>query len=231
MFYSKRELNLFFQEMGIKKGDILCLQINEKIELDIQLILEVLMELVSKEGLIFMPSFTFRTKDPASMESIDLKDWSNFRQEMLGYRKEVTFEDNVSRQFMLNKNVKRTTHPVYSFLYWGNSELISQKEEMDFPLSFENGLRPLTHKNAKNVCIGVAKENALILDGLAHQNHLGVVEVQKAKIKRMKSSIFRTYMIRSVSSKEKETLISQCHCEIKSLDHMSVSILQLEQRN
>lgn len=140
-------------EAGIQKGESLFVhssysQIKGSLKVDANRVIEALKEVVSEEGSIVMPTFTyfFRKRD-GTHELFD----KNKSESKTGYLTEV---------FRLSSGVRRTTSPTHSFAIWGklNSEN-SFSENPASPLGKESILTTLLNDRGKILMLGCGFES------------------------------------------------------------------------
>lgn len=229
--YTKEDLIDQCNSLGIEHGMCLCVQVRiEALDPLIggpQRLLEVLKEIVGKEGCIIVPCFSPMYLDPSCHKREPRDSWALVRKEMVGYKAQDSRSDEFSSLFMKDPSVHRSKHPVYSLAFWGNYRKSDLECIGDFPLTFEKQLAGLKREKAGNLLIGVSKQESLLLHALAKEKKVGCVFVQRAKIRRIKTSIFKSFLNLRLTTKEIEDLLPYCKERQVQWESQSLSLLSL----
>ena len=142
------DLKKQIQELGINKGDVLCVH-SELFKLGKPLlhkesflkeIVILLQELVGKEGTLIMPTFSYSF---CKNELFDLKVSSS----TVGI---------LTEYFRTMENVKRTKHPIFSFAVWGKK----QEEYLDIgpdAFSLDSVYGKMIYDDGKILMLGANK--------------------------------------------------------------------------
>ncbi len=178
-----------------------------------QTIIDAFMEFINEDGAIIVPTFTLSNLDCASSQDIAYEDWTEFRKEAMGFRKDVSETNRFGNQFLRNKKVVRNTHPIYSYAVYGNVDCCSLKPSVNFPLSLENDLGFFEAKESVNLLIDVDMEKSVLLQGLAKQKNMGRVCLARARMYRKNGSTSRVFLQRKLSSKDILSQVKECNCE------------------
>lgn len=233
---TKKDIEEVVASFGITKGDVLCLQADfsktENVLNSYRSLIEALQEVVSEQGCIFIPSFTFSTLDPAVRDSEDYeqKDWSLIREHILGYQSKYTISqvyDDLNNQFHSYK-VTRSTHPVYSFTYWGNFQQEYVKQQMNYPISFSNALKAFTKGRAFNLLIGEKMENSVLVPAIAQTMNLGVTEIQRAYVSRNNKNTLKSYLNLKVDLEECRSILDMCIVEHQNINGLEVHCISIQ---
>lgn len=116
-------------------------------------VIQALMDIVTVEGAIVMPTQSVDLSDPSSWNSppVPEKWWKEIRETMQAYHPRYTPTSYMGRivdVFLTFPEVKRSNHPNYSFAGWGNNrDLIINNHELNFGLG---DLSPLGRLYALN---------------------------------------------------------------------------------
>ncbi len=230
--YTKEELQEELKAMGLKKGMRVCLQVSPSLAEHIiggyQSVLSAVMNVVTKKGCVIVPTFDFSNLDPSCQIDIPLEQWETVRNHMPGYHPRLSGCDQLGNQFLKNEGVERSTHPVYSFAYWGTYRLAWLESRSDYPITFETSLVPLNRKDSCNLLLGVKTEDALLLPAIAQVIGLGQIYVQKAKINNPRRSSFKKYLNIRLSKEQKEECLERCKIKEKDWNHQSFKMLSTD---
>ncbi|MBP3852423.1 MAG: AAC(3) family N-acetyltransferase [Erysipelotrichaceae bacterium] len=211
---TKQDWKDIFDNMGIDQGMSVCLQVNPVVTATVlgggQAIIEALMETVTLKGSIVVPTFDLSTLDP-SCTRVEYENWVEMRENMLGFKDGLTGCDPFGLQFLRNEDVVRSKHPVYSFAYWGSYRSAWLENNADYPFSFSYALWPMRHRESVNLLIGYDKTDSVLLPALAQEKKEGLVYVERAKVRRVKSSIFRSYLNIRIDDDTKNRMLASCH--------------------
>lgn len=214
-YYTKEDMKKIFIELGLNAGMIVCLQVNPK-RIDhviggMQTIIEAMMDVVGKKGCLMVPCFSNETLDPACHKNATYENWSLIRENMIGYKAHLTGSNPFAMQFLKNEEVERSKHPSCSFAYWGTYRSIWLDAVQDFPISFDKQCYPLASEKARNVLIGYPSRESVLLPAIAKEKKMGTIFVQRAKIRRLKTSIFKLFLQIRLNEKDKMDCLKLCH--------------------
>ncbi len=232
---TKQDIKRVIQSFGITAGDVVCLQADfskhENILNSTQALIEGVQEIVTEEGCIFIPSFTFETLDPATRdnERYEYKDWKLIREEMLGFQSKYTISQvykDLNSQFNSYK-VTRSNHPVYSFTYWGNFQKEIIKQQLNYPISFANSLKAFMKGRAFNILVAEKKENSILIPAIAQTMNLGISEIQRAYSTRNHKNTVSTYLNLKVEEKECKDILNMCAIQKQTLNGMEIYCISI----
>ena len=213
--YTREEMEKIFIELGITKGMTVCLQVNPDYVSNViggmQTIIEAMMHLLTKKGCLIVPCFCEDSLDPSCVKENSYENWEIIRQEMIGYKANLSDCDAFATQFLRNIDVQRSKHPISSLAYWGTYRSTVLDCTQDFPLSFENQCALLSKEKARNVLIGYEQGESVLLSAIAKEIKQGTIIVRRAKIRRVKTSIFKVFLDLSLTSEDKEICLEECH--------------------
>lgn len=232
--YTKTQFIRIFKELGIKEAMTVCLQVDTRsipsVLSGAQTIIEAVMEVVTKKGCIIVPVFDGSCLDPACRNEFDYEKWEEIRKEMLGYKANLNATDAFGQQFLRNEGVVRSRHPVYSFAYWGSFRSAWLDENSDYPISFDRSLYPMVHRDAVNIVIGMDPKDSVLLPAVAKEKKEGTLFVQRAKVRRGKTSIFKTFLNLKLSDSARQRCLKECHEKNYKWDHGYIYCLWLDTR-
>lgn len=123
-------------------------------------VIQSLMDAVSDEGTIVMPSQTVEISDPAEWENPPVPEawWEEIRQTMPVYDPQYTpanFMGKVAEVFRTFPGVIRSSHPSYSFTAWGkHKEKILQDQPLEWSLGEASPLKKLFNQDAHVLLLG-----------------------------------------------------------------------------
>jgi aminoglycoside 3-N-acetyltransferase len=128
-------------------------------------VIQALMELLTSEGTIVMPTFSGDNTDPSHWENppVPEKWWEIIRKEMPAYHPEITPTRGMGvivDTFRKWPNVIRSNHPVSSFTAWGKyAKYITKDHELEADLGEDSPLARIYQLNGKIFLVGVSHEN------------------------------------------------------------------------
>lgn len=215
--YTKSDFLNLFQQLNIKKGSSVCLQLNmsnfDYIAGGAETVIEALMVHVTSGGCVFMPTYTTSMLDPACLNLVPYERWDDVRRETMGYDKKKTPCDNpVADVFLKMSSVKRSSHPIYSFAYWGTYPSSVLKQSMDYPLSFRNVLKPLMNENAVNLIIGDRPQSSVMLEPLAKTLEKERTIVQRAIVRKGNTHQMKSFLFTETDASVKRQLLKMLDC-------------------
>lgn len=233
---TKEDFIDLFHELDIKKGDLVCLQANlakfHRVVNGYQTVFDALFEVIGEQGCIMMPSFSYMSLDPACQDIYyEYEDWNRIRNEMNGYTISLSGSDiysDCASQFMRNKEVFRSNHPVYNFLFKGNYSMDWLKQPMNYPISFSHVLKGFVQRRACNVVIGDELENSILLPAIAKTINKGHTCAQRAYIHSNKKTIKKTYLNILCDENNKKDLLEYCYCKEVNFCFQNVYSLTIE---
>ncbi len=123
-------------------------------------VIQALMDAVTEEGTIVMPSQSVEISDPAEWENPPVPEawWEEIRQTMPVYDPDYTpanFMGKVAEVFRTFPGVKRSSHPSYSFTAWGkDKEQVLADQPLEWSLGEESPLGKLYNQGAHVLLIG-----------------------------------------------------------------------------
>ncbi|MGM9912372.1 AAC(3) family N-acetyltransferase [Floccifex sp.] len=224
-------------ELKVEQGSLICLQANlskfPNVLGGYQTLFDAIWEVIGEDGCIMIPSFTYSSLDPACMGIYyDYQDWQQIREEMPGYNTALTMSDVNSlcvNQFMMQKGVIRSNHPVYSFVFKGNMSMDWVKQTMNYPISFGHVLKGFAHRKAYNILIGFDKEESVLLPAIAKTIGVGSVQVEKAYVQTAKKKMVKTYLNVKCDLEQRKELLEYCYVKESMISNQVISCLSIEE--
>lgn len=128
-------------------------------------IIKALMQVITSEGTLIMPTFTGDNTEPSDWENPPVpKSWWNLiRNESPAYHPEITPTRGMGiivETFRKWPQVFRSNHPVSSFAAWGrNARYIIKNHELTMDLGEDSPLARIYELNGQILLIGVTHEN------------------------------------------------------------------------
>lgn len=232
--YTKKDFMELFDKMHIQKGSIVLLQADLSRYVHIvgsyQMLIEALKECITNEGCLIMPTFSYSCLDPACLhyQQYPYQEWKEVRQNLPGFHVLKTRSDiypDCTNLFLLDKEVHRSNHPVYSFAYWGTFDEKLLKMDVNEPLSFDSFLKPLQNKKACNLLIGIDPEKSIVLQAKANAYQLGQIIVQRAFV-HAKRQLSKSFYISYVDEKICKDLFDGC--KVKALPFFDDFIYKIQ---
>lgn len=233
VFLTRQDLIDLCHTMNIQKGDSICLQCSNAFVLHsigkAQGVLSALMEVLGPQGTLFMPTFSLTTLDPACLEHVfEYEEQKEIRRNQMAYDPSLTpCEYLVQDQFLKNKGVIRTSHPVYSFAYWGKVEEKTLLQRMNYPVSFSHVLQPFAKENARCLLLDIDPSQAVLHEAIAKTMKFGLTKIERGCIKKGSSQTLRAFLKTSVDEKSIEEAMAYCQVEKYNLKGFSVYCLSL----
>jgi len=127
-------------------------------------IIQALMDVVTKEGTIVMPSQSVDLSDPSEWKYPPVPEewWKEIRDTMPAYHPDYTpvrGMGEIVEVFRTFPDVSRSSHPAYSFVAWGkNKSPILAQQSLTFGLGEQSPLARLYELDAAVLFIGVGYE-------------------------------------------------------------------------
>lgn len=124
-------------------------------------IIKAFQQAVTKQGNLVIPAQSSNVSDPAKWRNpaVPKEWWSTIYAEMPAYDPEETptfFMGVIPETFRKMKDVKRSSHPKYSFCAWGSdAAFITEKHALNFGFGEQSPLGRLYELQAKIVLFGV----------------------------------------------------------------------------
>jgi len=167
--YTIKSLKKDFKALGIKHGSIIIMhsslsEIGWTIGGPVAVI-KALMEVLTSEGTLIMPTFSGDNTDPSQWENppVPKSWWDIIRKEMPAYHKEITPPRNMGiivDTFRKWPHVIRSNHPVSSFAAWGKqAELITKEHHLVTDLGEDSPLARIYDLDGQILLVGVNHEN------------------------------------------------------------------------
>lgn len=123
-------------------------------------VIQALMDIVTEEGNIVMPSQSVDLSDPSEWHypSVPEKWWDTIRESMPAYNAQYTPTTGMGKiveVFRSYPEVKRSCHPNYSFIAWGKDKnKILNKQSLNFGLGEQSPLGNLYMDNSYVLLLG-----------------------------------------------------------------------------
>jgi|GEM_PF-354681 aminoglycoside 3-N-acetyltransferase len=145
---TKSDLRKGIKEVGIKKGDVVMVHSSLSnfgyIEGGAKTIINVLKEIVGKNGTLVFPTFTYSYID---------------RNNPFNPKKTPSQTGTIPEFFRNQKDVKRSLSPTHSIAVWGKySELLTKSHDIKRPYSRNGPFGKLYKLNGKILLLGVSEE-------------------------------------------------------------------------
>ncbi|MFW9988499.1 MAG: aminoglycoside N(3)-acetyltransferase, partial [Candidatus Odinarchaeota archaeon] len=128
-------------------------------------VIKALMEILTSEGTLIMPTFSGHNTDPSYWENPPVPEswWNIIRNEMPAYHPKITPTRGMGiivDTFRNQPNVIRSNHPVSSFAAWGkHAEYIIKNHDLIADLGENSPLARIYQLNGKILLVGVSHEN------------------------------------------------------------------------
>jgi len=158
-----------FEALGVKPGTNIILHCSlSKIGWVVGgpvAVIRALMETLSSEGTLVMPTFTGDNSDPSIWEHPPVPEswWDTIRKEMPAFEPELTPTRGLGRIAETFRNwpgVLRSNHPVSSFAAWGkNAKLITENHELTVDIGNGSPISRLYDLDGQILLIGVIHHN------------------------------------------------------------------------
>ena len=158
-----------FKALGVKQGTNVILHVSlSKIGWIIGgsvALLKALMDTLTEEGTLVIPTFTGDNSDPSYWENppVPKSWWEKIRKEMPAFEPEITPSrgiGKVAETFRSWPGVLRSNHPIASFAAWGkNANIITENHELEIDLGEGSPISRLYDLNGQILLIGVSHIN------------------------------------------------------------------------
>ncbi|NHJ22007.1 MAG: aminoglycoside N(3)-acetyltransferase [Candidatus Lokiarchaeota archaeon] len=158
-----------FKALGVKQGANVILHVSlSKIGWIIGgsvALLKALMETLTEEGTLVIPTFTGDNSDPSYWENppVPKSWWEKIRKEMPAFEPEITPSrgiGKVAETFRSWPGVLRSNHPIASFAAWGkNANFITENHELEIDLGEGSPISRLYDLDGQILLIGVSHIN------------------------------------------------------------------------
>lgn len=172
------------RELGVEKGMTLIVHTSLSslgwVNGGAVAVIQALMDAVSEEGTIVMPSQTVEVSDPAEWENPPVPEswWEEIRRTMPMYHPDYTpanFMGKVAEVFRTFPGVIRSSHPSYSFTAWGrDKEEIIANQPLEWSLGEASPLGKLYQKGAHVLLLGAGYDSCTAFHlaeyRISHQN-------------------------------------------------------------
>ncbi|NHJ88032.1 MAG: AAC(3) family N-acetyltransferase [Asgard group archaeon] len=155
--------------IGLKKGDTVIVHSSMSkigwIAGGPETVVDALMEVITPEGTIAMPTMSTGNTDPKcwNYPPVPQEWWEIIRKESTPYRSEITPTRGMGRipeVFRIYHGVLRSNHPIASFAAWGKyAKKITEEHDLAVEFGKKTPLGKLYELNAKILLLGVGHEN------------------------------------------------------------------------
>ncbi|PKR77594.1 AAC(3) family N-acetyltransferase [Halalkalibacillus sediminis] len=187
-----RSLEIELKEMGIKNGMTVLVHSSLSklgwVSGGSQAVIQALMNVLTEEGTLVMPSQSADLSDPSEWENPPVPEswWPIIREEMPAFDAEKTPTrqmGTIAEAFRTYPDVKRSSHPTCSFAAWGkNRDEIIGQHELAYGLGEGSPLKKLNDLDAHVLFLGTSYETNTSF-------HLGEYRAPGAKIEKEGSPI------------------------------------------
>jgi len=158
-----------FKKLGIKPGLVIIMHSSlSKIGWTVGgpvAVIRALMQILTSEGTIIMPTFSGDNTDPSQWENPPVPEswWEIIRKEMPAYNPEITPTRGMGiiiETFRKWPKVVRSNHPTSSFAAWGKyAELITKNHELSADLGQDSPLARIYELDGHILLLGASHEN------------------------------------------------------------------------
>lgn len=180
----RTQLETAFQNLQLPNGGCILVQASNafchQVYGGAQCLFQTLARITGKKGTLMIPAFTPQCLLPACIHA-PYANWPLLEANILGYSQSSLPASELAAAAMLYK-AKRTTHPVYSMLFYGSAETAWVQQPLDYPLSLDAILQVFKdpQKKAVNLLLDVNLQDSLLLHALALEQNAGLTFVQQA---------------------------------------------------
>ena len=158
-----------FEAIGVKPGTVIIMHsslskmgwtVGDSVP-----VIRALMQILTLEGTLVMPTFTSGNSEPSKWEHPPVPEpwWDTIRNEMPAFEKNITPTrgmGSVVETFRKWPNVLRSNHPMSSFAAWGKyAKFITDEHELIGDLGEGSPLSRLYELDGQILLIGVTHEN------------------------------------------------------------------------
>lgn len=158
-----------FKTLGVEHGSIIILHISlSKIGWTVGgpvSVIKALMQVLTSEGTLVMPTFTSDNSDPSRWENppVPKSWWNTIRQEMPAFKPKITptrVMGVIAETFRNWSNVLRSNHPITSFAAWGKyAKFITENHKLTADLGEDSPISRLYDLDGQILLVGVTHEN------------------------------------------------------------------------
>lgn len=158
-----------FKTLGVEHGSIIILHISlSKIGWTVGgpvSVIKALMQVLTSEGTLIMPTFTSDNSDPSRWENppVPKSWWNTIRQEMPAFKPKITptrVMGVIAETFRNWSNVLRSNHPITSFAAWGKyAKFITENHKLTADLGEDSPISRLYDLDGQILLVGVTHEN------------------------------------------------------------------------
>ena len=158
-----------FKTLGVEHGSIIILHSSlSKIGWTVGgpvSVIKALMQVLTSEGTLVMPTFTSDNSDPSRWENPPVpKSWWNIiRKEMPAFKPKITptrVMGVIAETFRNWSNVLRSNHPITSFAAWGKyAKFITENHKLTADLGEDSPISRLYDLDGQILLVGVTHEN------------------------------------------------------------------------
>ncbi len=158
-----------FKTLGVEHGSIIILHISlSKIGWTVGgpvSVIKALMQVLTSEGTLIMPTFTSDNSDPSRWENppVPKSWWNTIRQEMPAFKPKITptrVMGVTAETFRNWSNVLRSNHPITSFAAWGKyAKFITENHKLTADLGEDSPISRLYDLDGQILLVGVTHEN------------------------------------------------------------------------
>jgi len=158
-----------FKTLGVEHGSIIILHSSlSKIGWTVGgpvSVIKALMQVLTSEGTIVMPTFTSDNSDPSRWENppVPKSWWNTIRKEMPAFKPKITptrVMGVIAETFRNWSNVLRSNHPISSSAAWGKyAKFITENHKLTADLGEDSPISRLYDLDGQILLVGVTHEN------------------------------------------------------------------------
>lgn len=158
-----------FKTLGVEYGSIIILHSSlSKIGWTVGgpvSVIKALMQVLTSEGTLVMPTFTSDNSDPSRWENppVPKSWWNTIRKEMPAFKPKITptrVMGVIAEIFRNWSNVLRSNHPISSFAAWGKyAKFITENHKLTADLGEDSPISRLYDLDGQILLLGVTHEN------------------------------------------------------------------------
>ena len=173
-------------------------------------VVDVLMEMITKEGTIIMPTHTSDNTDPSSWQNPPAVPgvWEELRENMPAYNPEQSdlwYMGSITENFRHREGVVFSNHPTTSFAAWGRyARVLCNRHSLHFPLAEESPVARLYELKGHVLLIGVDFSKATCLHLGEYRTEARPIRVESTCMLEKGERVWKKYLDLDLDSEEFE---------------------------